>query len=306
MRCESLISTARKQVAHRPWSTVIAETAARPALARGEALHVQIARHVRNDIAAGRLRDGVVLPSTRQLATEWNVSVFTITEAMKLLVEEGLIVTESRSRRTVRSPERPDGEPIRTTQPRVVMIGGYAGSGKSELSRIIARETGWALLDKDTITRPVVERALEALGCSPHDRDSDVYLSEVRPREYEAMAAAIQENLECGTSVIATAPYVREFANGAWLERTANAYAAYNALLTVVWVYCDTRTMHTYLRRRGAARDALKLADWQQWATGLDLDFRPGVEHVVFENCASSAPLQTQARALLDAMHDSA
>jgi predicted kinase len=162
------------------------------------------------------------------------------------------------------------------------MVGGYAGSGKSELSRIIARETGWAMLDKDTITRPVVERVLEALGRSPHDRESPVYLSEVRPREYEALAAAIRENLECGNSVVATAPYIREFADAAWLERTANDYAEFN------------------LRRRGAARDTAKLADWQQYSTGLDLDFRPGIDHVVIDNCTSSAPLQVQALKILE------
>lgn len=223
---------------------------------------------------------------------------------MKLLADEGVIVSESRSRRVVRAPEQAEAGPVRNSRPNVIMIGGYAGSGKSELARIIARETGWALLDKDTLTRPVVERALEALGESPNDRESEAYLSEVRPREYEALAAAVLENLQCGTSVIATAPYVREFQDPAWLERTADDYAALDARVTLVWVYCDTRTMHSYLRRRGAARDASKLADWQQYATGLDLDFRPGVDHVVVENCASSTPLQAQARALLDDFRD--
>lgn len=265
---------------------------------------MQIARHVRNDIAAGRLRDGVVLPATRQLAAEWGVSVFTITEAMKLLAAEGVIVSESRSRRVVRAPEHSGSAPVRNSRPHVVMIGGFAGSGKSELARIIARETGWALLDKDTLTRPVVEKALEALGQSPNDRESTTYLSEIRPREYEALSAAVLENLQCGTSVIATAPFLREFQDGAWLERAANDYEALNARTTLVWVYCDARTMHSYLRRRGAARDAAKLSDWQQYATGLDLDFRPDVDHVVVENCASSVPLQAQARAMLDTIRD--
>lgn len=244
------------------------------------------------------------MPSTRRLASEWNVSVFTITEAMKLLADEGMIVSESRSRRVVRAPEHSAAEPIRNSRPNVILIGGYAGSGKSELARIIARETGWALLDKDTITRPVVEQALEALGQSPNDRESEVYLSEVRPREYEALSAAVMENLEVGTSVIATAPYIREFQDSAWLERTSNDYETLGVRTTIVWVYCDTRTMHSYLRRRGAARDAAKLADWQQYATGLDIDFRPGVEHVVVENCTSSTPLQAQARKVLDALRD--
>lgn len=277
-------------------------TTPRPSLARGEALHAQIARHVRNDIGAGRLRDGMVLPSTKALASEWGVSVFTITEAMKLLANEGLVVSESRSKRTVRAPEQIRPEVLRAAKPQVILIGGYAGSGKSELARMLARETGWALLDKDTLTRPVVERALEALGQSPNDRESAVYLSDVRPREYEALSEATLENLQCGNSVIVTAPFIREFADTTWLQRTVGDYDALNAGTTIVWVYCDPKTMHTYLRRRGAARDGAKLADWEQYITGINTDSRPAVPHIVVENCASSEPLQMQVKRLLDAL----
>jgi DNA-binding transcriptional regulator YhcF (GntR family) len=271
----------------------------RQPLARGEALHVQIARQVRNDIAAGRLRDGTVLPATRALATEWGVSVFTITEAMKLLAAEGVVISESRSKRVVRAPDHVRSEPVRHRTTHAVLVGGHAGSGKSEFSRIIARETGWPLLDKDTLTRPVVERALEALGLSPNDRESDGYRSEIRPREYEALAAATRENLQCGNSVIATAPFLLEFGDEAWLTRTADEYESLGATLDVVWLYCDPRTMYTYLRRRGAARDAAKLTDWQDYVTGIDTDFRPKVPHTVVENCSDSPPLQEQAKALL-------
>lgn len=277
-------------------------TSPHPSLERGEALHVQIARHVRNDIAAGRLRDGTVLPSTRALASEWGVSVFTITEAMKLLSDEGLVISQSRSKRVVHAPEQERSDVLRVTKPQAILIGGYAGSGKSELARILARETGWPILDKDTLTRPLVERALEALGQSPNDRESPVYLSEVRPREYEALAAGALENLQCGSSVIVTAPFLREFADTAWLHRTIGDYDAFNATTTIVWVYCDPKSMHTYLRRRGAARDGAKLADWEQYVTGIDIDFRPAVPHTVVENCASSLPLQAPVKQLLNSL----
>lgn len=271
----------------------------RPPLARAEALHQQVARHVRNDIAAGVLRDGDVLASTRDLAERWGVSVFTITEAMKHLVDEGLIVSKSRSKRVVRAPEQARQTDVRLRNPHVILIAGYAGSGKTELGRILARETGWPVLDKDTITRPVVEAALEALGESPHDRESEAYLTTIRPREYEALAAAATQNIECGNSAIVTAPFIREFTDPAWLSRTQASHAAMNATTTFVWVYCDVPTMHTYLRRRGAARDNAKLADWPAYADTLDTAFRPSVPHVVIDNCTSSLPLQAQAKELL-------
>jgi len=257
----------------------------------------QVARNIRTAIEAGQLKDGQALPSTRELAKQWNVSVFTINEAMKLLIDEGLVLSQSRSKRTVHAPRQRNE--LRTVAPHVVLIGGYAGSGKSELGRIIARETGWPLIDKDTITRPVVEAALELLGQSPNDRESDPYMTIVRPREYEALMATMVENIDCGNSVIATAPFIREFADRAWIDRTRERLSGSNATMSLVWVHCDADTMHMYLRGRGAARDAGKLSDWSSYLGNIKIGFRPNAPHHVIENSGSSTPLQQQAKALI-------
>ncbi|MEH1056160.1 GntR family transcriptional regulator [Micromonospora sp. CPCC 206171] len=268
-------------------------------LTRTEALHQQVARHLRNEIHAGVLRDGDTLPSTRELAEQWGVSVFTITEAMKLLSAEGLVASKSRSKRVVVAPTHDRRPEARLAQPHVVLIGGYAGSGKTELGRMLARETGWPMLDKDTLTRPVVEAALQVIGQSPHDRESEAYVSTIRPREYEALIAATDENVQCGNSAIVTAPFIREFNDVAWLERRQAAHRDMGASTTLVWVYCDPDTMHSYVRHRGAARDAAKLADWRAYLSSINIDFRPTVEYVEVDNCASGRPLQSQARELL-------
>lgn len=273
-------------------------TSPRSRLVRSESLHLQVARNIRNDIEAGVLRDGDVLPSTRDLAEQWGVSVFTITEAMKVLADEGLVVSKSRSKRVVRSDLSHENR-VRPPIPHVILIGGYAGSGKTELGRILARETGWPMLDKDTLTRPVVEVALELLGKSPHDRESDTYVQSIRPREYEALVAAANENLECGNSVILTAPFIRELNDAVWINRTQAGFAALNADVHLVWVYCDVETMHTYIRRRGAARDSSKLADWAGYVASIDVDFRPAAPHALIDNRASSDPLQPQAKEFL-------
>ena len=268
-------------------------------LTRSEALHLQVARSIRNDIAAGVLRDGDVLPSTRELATQWGVSVFTITEAMKLLSGDGLVASKSRSKRVVTAPESARHVEPKVTQPQVLLIGGYAGSGKTELGRILARETGWPILDKDTMTRPVVEAALEMIGLSPNDRESAGYLEKVRPREYESLTAAMMENLECGVSSVVAAPFLREFNDAAWMGRTKASIEAMNGRATFVWVYCDADSMHAYIRRRGAARDGGKLADWPGYLSKISTEFRPAGDHHVLNNCTSGEPLQDQARELL-------
>ncbi len=121
----------------------------------------------------------------------------------------------------------------------------------------------------------------------------------MRPREYEALLAATVENVSCGNSVIVTAPFLREFKETVWINRTQALFADLDAAISLVWLYCDEDSMHRYLRQRGAARDAGKLADWKSYWAGIDLDFRPPAPHFVVNNCVSGEPLQSQARTLL-------
>jgi predicted kinase len=266
------------------------------ALRRGTSALV-IAQAIRNDIHAGRLTHGRQLPSTRDLAGEWGTSVATINRAMDILADEGLVLSRARSSRIVHFPQPPEAERKRPT---VLFIGGYAGSGKTELGRMITRQTGWAILDKDTTTRPVVEAALERLGTSAHDRESDTYMSIIRPAEYQALLATVVENVQCGASVVATAPFVREFQDGAWCDLVATTMNALEADLQTIWVRCDAESMHSYLQRRRASRDKAKLADWDNYVQGVDLQYRPALPHHIVDNSTGTPQsLQDQAVDLL-------
>lgn len=267
-----------------------------------EPQYLQVARHIETAIAAGTYRHGERLPSTRDLAREWDTSPFTINEAMALLIKKELVVSKSRTSRIVNAPDQAT-RAARTEieKPQVLFVGGYAGSGKTELGRILARLTKWGMFDKDTITRPVVEAALSTMGLSVNDRESEEYLSKVRPREYEALEASIVENLECANSVIATAPFLREFKDDAWLSRMKARIEGFGATMSIAWVYCDVDTMHFYLRARGAARDAKKLEGWPEYLSEIDVAFRPSVPHFIINNSTSvTTPLQTQAVDLID------
>lgn len=269
--------------------------AAPEALQRGSSAIV-IARHLRSDIEAGRYRHEEQLPSTRTLAEQWHTSVATITRAMQQLAEQGLVINRDRSSRVVNYPDprhREQGAPT------VLVVGGYAGSGKTETGRILARLTGWPMLDKDSTTRPVVEAALERLGESPHDREGATYLEVVRPAEYEALRECTLENVQCGNSVIMTAPFIRELRDEAWCQRLTAELAALGAVAHAVWVRCDPESMRTYLTRRGAARDASKLANWETYLAGVDLEYTPAMPHTIVHNSLASAPLQHQAEQLL-------
>lgn len=269
-----------------------------------ETRHRQIAREIRNDIEAGRLRPGQKLPSTRVLAKQFGVSVAPVNDAMAVLEEEGLVVSRPRSGRMVSDAAAPGAPRPRRGRPKVIYVGGYAGSGKSEFGCILARLTGWALLDKDTITRAVVDTALVQLGSSVADRESPIYLDLVRPAEYECLAAAVRENASCGVSVIVTAPFIREFSSEAWFRRTAAELDTVGVDMVVAWIRCQPDSMHSYITRRGAARDSWKLANWDDYIDGIDITFEPPWQHTIIANDPDSAPLREQAQALIRSLQD--
>ncbi|MHA6761970.1 AAA family ATPase [Streptacidiphilus sp. PAMC 29251] len=179
-----------------------------------------------------------------------------------------------------------NSEPSKTS---LVLVGGFAGSGKSEFARFISQLTGWPLLDKDPITRPLVERLLKQLGCDPNDRQSETYRTQVRPLEYQCLMDSILVNVECGISTVATAPFISEMSDPAWMRRLANRCAAYQVEVTPVWLACDQDSMREYISFRSAARDSWKLGNWTQYLDGLDLDLRPSVPHLVVDNRYGSA-----------------
>jgi hypothetical protein len=103
-------------------------------------------------------------------------------------------------------------------------------------------------------------------------------------------------------SAIVTAPFVREFNDQKWLNRISVTTQAQGAQPVFAWIRCDLDTMHTYVRHRGAARDAGKLANWETYAASLDTSFEPPVPHVVINNSADAEPLQDQAAWLVQSL----
>ena len=268
-------------------------------LKRVEPAHKQIAQAIRNQILAGVLRDGQALPSTRKLAQEWDVSVFTISQAMKILAEENLVSNHDRSKRVVTAPESDDFTELKLPQPIVVLIGGFSGSGKSEFARVLTKETRWGLIDKDTVSRHLAEKILTEIGQPPNDRESTKYFSSVRPLEYLAISEAVIENLECSSSVISTAPFLVEFASKKWLDSTIKKHAQLGAKTKIVWIHCDPETMHKYLKQRNADRDEYKLANWDAYLESIDIDARPATNFFEVDNSSGASSLLSQARKLL-------
>ena len=62
-----------------------------PAVRREEPPYIQIAEDIRRRVRSGQLSDGDLVPSTRQLAREWQVSVPTAAKALTMLRSEGFV-----------------------------------------------------------------------------------------------------------------------------------------------------------------------------------------------------------------------
>jgi GntR family transcriptional regulator len=80
---------------------------------RGEAdaVYEQIARQIRDRIAAGELLPGEELPPVRVLASDLGVSLNTVARAYRLLEDEGFLTIRERSGAVVAAPPaRPEDE----------------------------------------------------------------------------------------------------------------------------------------------------------------------------------------------------
>lgn len=184
--------------------------------------------------------------------------------------------------------------------PTVVLVGGYAGSGKSEFAKFLGRLTGWPILDKDSLTRPLVDQLLIALGGEANDRSSELYREKVRPLEYRRLMESAWDNLDCGISAILDAPFVAEFSQAEWMQRFYNRCRSKRVAVASIWVQCDPDSMREYIEFRGAARDMWKMENWDQYLATMDLELRPQGPHFVVDNRLGAAiAAADQARDLL-------
>jgi predicted kinase len=255
----------------------------------------KIARELRAEIESGQRRPGDKLPSSRAFAERYGVSVGTVNQAMEVLGREGLIASRDRSGRVVAA--RTENTPA--ARPRVVYVGGYSGSGKSEFGHALARLSKWAIFDKEALTRSVVDAALVQSGSTISDRESALYREVFEPAEYQCLAGSVSENVACGVSVIAIAPFQAQFSAATWFERQAATLAAAGADMSVVWVRCSTEAMRSNLTRRAAAADTWKLGHWDQYIASIDAEFVPTWAHTIVNNDVDDEPIQAQAKAFL-------
>lgn len=150
----------------------------------------------------------------------------------------------------------------------IYLIAGHAGTGKSTLGRALAAHLRCAVLDKDTMCRPLVEACNAALGVDPHDRASATYLNRVRPLEYAALHDTIFEVAVGAGDVVAVAPWLGYVDDPAWAaEMGAQARRTGHGVI-VVWATCTDAALKGRLARRDDPADWSKLDSWTDFVDG--------------------------------------
>lgn len=151
----------------------------------------------------------------------------------------------------------------------VIIVAGQAASGKSVIGKMLARELNWAILDKDTIAEPFVDAMNLLKSGYASDRATPVYTKYIRPLEYKVLQNTIDDNLQCGNSVVVSAPYLKELLDPTWLPKMRSHYKDLGHQLILVWVDVDDDTMLARMTHRASPRDDAKLSDWDGWLSNM-------------------------------------
>lgn len=172
------------------------------------------------------------------------------------------------------------------TEKQLIIITGCAGSGKTTIGKELAKQLGYAYVDKDTVTRTFTDFILKKLGSSSGDRESALYKNEILPIEYSATFKVCREILENGDSVIVTIPFISQISDwNKWLDIKREARIDDSVQIKFIWIKHDIDAEKKNILRRGAERDKYKINHWDEYSSSVE-DAYPSAEFeaYIYEN----------------------
>ena len=111
--------------------------------------------------------------------------------------------------------------PVQPRTATVVVLGGAPGSGKTTIGAALARLTGAALLDQDTVTNPLIAQ-IAALTGAGDDLDHPSLRGPVREARYACSRDTAAEIAGLGCPVVVVAPFTAELRDPvAWQQFSA-------------------------------------------------------------------------------------
>jgi hypothetical protein len=147
-------------------------------------------------------------------------------------------------------------------RPTVIALTGLPGTGKSKLGSLVFRglPLGFAYLDIDTLTRPLVCAALELRGLDAAGAAASGELRKLRDAQYACLWDQVREQVALDGSVLYVAPMTHELDDPSAFLRIVESFRP--ARFVLIRVHSRPEVVHLRLQQRREFQDDLRLARW--------------------------------------------
>ena len=160
-------------------------------------------------------------------------------------------------------------------KPYLILVCGRPGSGKSTLSKSLAKELRAVLIDKDCVDE----------AFSPGDR-GPLYRETIQPKAYQALLNLAEPNLLLRQPVVLDAPWTHTLLNHPDLtERVLQLALATESQLVVFEIELPPELVLQRLTQRGFKRDEPKLTPegWKEFAVIHRIGEKNPLPHFVID-----------------------
>jgi len=169
---------------------------------------------------------------------------------------------------------------VKPSRPKLVIVCGLMGTGKTTIAKKVAERNGWALISSD-----VVRKELAGIPATQHEYvgwGEGIYSREFYEKTYKRMNELAEQHLMKGDSVLIDASYAKRSER----EDTYALARATNAEFTCIELVCTENE----LQRRLTARSDERTTSDGRWAIYADQRARfenvndfAGDEHIVVD-----------------------